>query len=231
MDRDALIETIWLTPAGELRAWTFHLARLDRSLRALGWPRPALEEVPRRCAGPGPARVRLIADEAGSLTVERTPPSPALARRRCGIDAVLRAPPPGAHPALKLASQAALHAACAAAAAPAEPLYATPDGEILEGATWNVFALLGGVWQTPPADGRLLPGVTRERLLRAARDAGSPMREAPLSVAMLRRADAIVATNALLPLAPVCSLEGLPLSVPCGALDLLRGLLGEPTSN
>jgi len=42
------------------------------------------------------------------------------------------------------------------------------DGELLETDRANIFAVIDGVLCTPPADGRLLPGVTRDALLRAA---------------------------------------------------------------
>ena len=42
------------------------------------------------------------------------------------------------------------------------------DGDVLETDSANVFAVIGGVLHTPPADGRLLPGIARDAVLRAA---------------------------------------------------------------
>jgi len=79
----------------------------------------------------------------------------------------------------------------------ATPLIVEPDGEVLEAAWGNVWALEGGQLLTPPADGRLLPGVTRSRLLERAGDAGLAAGEARLSLQRLAEADAILLTSAL----------------------------------
>ncbi len=51
-----------------------------------------------------------------------------------------------------------------------EPLLCDLDGYVLESARANVFALdTGGRLLTPPADGRILPGVTRARVLELAK--------------------------------------------------------------
>jgi para-aminobenzoate synthetase/4-amino-4-deoxychorismate lyase len=82
----------------------------------------------------------------------------------------------------------------AAARLGATPLIVEPDGEVLEAAWANVWALEGRRLLTPPADGRLLPGVTRARLLEHA---GLDAAEERLSLERLAGADAIVLTSAL----------------------------------
>jgi para-aminobenzoate synthetase/4-amino-4-deoxychorismate lyase len=79
----------------------------------------------------------------------------------------------------------------------ATPLIVEPDGEVLEAAWGNVFALEGRRLITPPADGRLLPGVTRSRLLGLAPGLGLETCEGRLSLDRLARADAILVTSAL----------------------------------
>jgi para-aminobenzoate synthetase/4-amino-4-deoxychorismate lyase len=79
----------------------------------------------------------------------------------------------------------------------ATPLIVEPDGEVLEAAWGNVWALEGRRLTTPPADGRLLPGVTRARLLGLAGELDLEAVEQPLSLDRLARADAIVVTSAL----------------------------------
>jgi para-aminobenzoate synthetase / 4-amino-4-deoxychorismate lyase len=79
----------------------------------------------------------------------------------------------------------------------ATPLIVEPDGEALEAAWGNVWALEGRRLTTPPADGRLLPGVTRARLLALAGDLGLEAVEAPLALERLARADAVFVTSAL----------------------------------
>jgi para-aminobenzoate synthetase / 4-amino-4-deoxychorismate lyase len=79
----------------------------------------------------------------------------------------------------------------------ATPLIVEPDGEVLEAAWGNVWALEGRRLTTPPADGRLLPGVTRARLLGLAGDLGLEAVEEPLRLQRLARADAVFVTSAL----------------------------------
>jgi branched-subunit amino acid aminotransferase/4-amino-4-deoxychorismate lyase len=50
---------------------------------------------------------------------------------------------------------------------------------------------------TPPADGRILPGVTRVMLLGLAPQLGLTVAEEPISLARLRDADAIFLTSSL----------------------------------
>jgi para-aminobenzoate synthetase/4-amino-4-deoxychorismate lyase len=47
------------------------------------------------------------------------------------------------------------------------PLIVDADGAVLEGAHANLFLVEGDALVTPPADGRLLPGVTRARVIAA----------------------------------------------------------------
>ena len=78
---------------------------------------------------------------------------------------------------------------------PGEPhhLVVDLDGDVLETAAANVWALENGTLTTPPDDGRLLPGVTRARLLQAFPYA----REAPLSLHDLDAADAVLLTSSV----------------------------------
>ena len=79
------------------------------------------------------------------------------------------------------------------------------DGAVLEGDVGQrVGSVEGDRLVTPPADGRLLPGVTRERLLRRP-----GAREAPLTLADLARAEAIVLTSSVR-LATPAGLSGPP---------------------
>ena len=54
-------------------------------------------------------------------------------------------------------------------------------GEVLEASRANVFAVEGEVFVTPPADGRILPGVARRRAIEVARSLGAEVREEKLS--------------------------------------------------
>jgi D-alanine transaminase len=71
-----------------------------------------------------------------------------------------------------------------------------------------VFAVVGGTLVTPPADGTILPGVTRELVLRIARRAGVRTREVSLPVARLRRAAEVFVTASTIELLPVVRVDG-----------------------
>jgi branched-subunit amino acid aminotransferase/4-amino-4-deoxychorismate lyase len=67
------------------------------------------------------------------------------------------------------------------------------DGCVLEGAWGNVWALEGSRLVTPPADGRILAGVTRGLLLELGLEAGVE----PLTLERLGAANAVFLTSAL----------------------------------
>src|SRR6266487_2989165 len=95
------------------------------------------------------------------------------------------------------------------------------DGDVLETDRANVFAVIGGVLHTPPADGRLLPGVTRDAVLRVARIEGVGVSVTPLSRARLRAASEVFVTNAVHGVAPVRSMAGRPAAWPAGPVTVL----------
>ena len=81
---------------------------------------------------------------------------------------------------------------------------------MLEGTRSNVFAVKDGRLITPPVDGRLLAGVTREALIWAAQDAGIEVRLAPLPAE--EHYDELYVASTLKELTPVASLNGRPTS-------------------
>jgi para-aminobenzoate synthetase / 4-amino-4-deoxychorismate lyase len=87
---------------------------------------------------------------------------------------------------------------------------------VLETDRANIFAVVGGVLHTPPADGRLLPGVARAAVLRAARLAGLGVSVTPISRAQLLAASEVFVTNAVHGARPVRSLAGSPAAWPAG---------------
>ena len=85
------------------------------------------------------------------------------------------------------------------------------DGdELLETAEGNLFALRGGELRTPPADGRLLPGVTRALVLEAAARLGVRTEVSPLLRADAQAADALLITSAVSGIRTVRMLDGEP---------------------
>ena len=71
------------------------------------------------------------------------------------------------------------------------------DEELLEAAWANVWIVEGRRIVTPPADGRLLAGVTRALLLGVAADLGLSAAVETVSLDRARRADAIFLTSSL----------------------------------
>ena len=93
---------------------------------------------------------------------------------------------------------ASLAAAAGLAPGPDEHLLITDrGGEILETDRASVFAVIGGVLNTPPADGRLLPGVTRAAVLRLARRDGISTAEKPVTWERLLDASEVFVTNSV----------------------------------
>jgi para-aminobenzoate synthetase/4-amino-4-deoxychorismate lyase len=137
------------------------------------------------------ARVRILAAPDGALEVTGVPEPPPP-----GLDVPpLRLAPfvlPGGLGAHKWRDRRLLEALSALAPGTV-PLLIEHDGTVLEAAYANVWLASGGALLTPPADGRLLPGVRRAELL-----AGTPgAREEHIDLDRLRAADAIFITSAI----------------------------------
>ena len=89
-----------------------------------------------------------------------------------------------------------------------EAIFLSSSGEVLEGATSNVFIRIGDRFVTPPADGRILAGVMRGHLLDLARTRSLPLAEAPIRLRDLARTREIFLTNAVREIVPVVRLDG-----------------------
>ena len=85
-----------------------------------------------------------------------------------------------------------------------EPVFVDAAGLLLEGATTNIFAVIEGRVLTPPADGRILPGVVRGQVLRSL---GNRAAEKLISLEQLHGADEVFVTNALLGVMPVARVD------------------------
>lgn len=193
-----------------------HLARLAASVRALYGleaPAAAAELLGERARGLELGRARVTvrpvdggerpAVEATSAPVERAIVLPAIA------DGPELAPivVDDWHGAHKWADRRLL-AAAEAACAPARPLLVDAGGSVLETSRANVAAVLDGALVTPPADGRVLPGVTRAHVLAIAREAGVAVVERPLTLAELEDADEVLLTGAVRGIEPVAGCAG-----------------------
>lgn len=113
-----------------------------------------------------------------------------------------------------------------------EAILVSADGEVLEGATSNVFAVIGGEVVTPPLSTGILPGVTRATVLRLCASLSIPARERLLHRDALLRADEAFVTNAVqqvVPLGDVDDREYRTSDVAHRLLAAYRGAIGPET--
>jgi D-alanine transaminase len=83
------------------------------------------------------------------------------------------------------------------------------DGNVSEGASSNVFALINNVLVTPPKGPELLPGITRDLVLELARQQPDlAVEERILTESELRTATEILITSSTRELYPVTELDG-----------------------
>jgi para-aminobenzoate synthetase/4-amino-4-deoxychorismate lyase len=181
-----------------------HLARLEAStveLYGKRLPARLREDLAGYLAERPSGRLRVTARPVGgplqvSVEVVPTGPPPAAVTLRPAIV-------PGGIGPHKWRDRRLLASLAQARDNPREPgteeqlLLTDANGDVLETDRGNVFAVAGGVLRTPPLDGRLLPGVTRAAIVRAAVEAGIPMKETSLTLASLTEADEVFVTNSV----------------------------------
>ncbi len=101
-----------------------------------------------------------------------------------------------------------------AARAGADEVILTRAGKVVEASSANVFMVRDGRVLTPPHSEHMLPGITRDLLLRELDQAGLPCAEQPITLRELRAAHEIWLTGSTLGVAPVRLLDGQPLVPP-----------------
>ncbi|PYO34789.1 MAG: aminotransferase [Gemmatimonadetes bacterium] len=84
------------------------------------------------------------------------------------------------------------------------------DGRITEGASANLFAVLGGTLRTHPADHHILPGITREILLEEAEQLGVAVVETAVTPKDLANAEEVFVTSTSADVMPVVRVDGRP---------------------
>jgi para-aminobenzoate synthetase/4-amino-4-deoxychorismate lyase len=189
--RRGVFETV-LVEHGQAVALESHLDRLARSLIDLYGARldPSTASRARSTAakaGRNRARLRILAASDGSVELSLT-------AAMTGAEVVLLTPYvlPGGLGRHKWRDRRLLEA-LAEQAPGTVPLLVDFDGLVLEAAHANVWIVERTGVVTPPADGRILPGISRARLLAAEASA----REEPIPLARLERADAVFLTSSI----------------------------------
>lgn len=198
--RPELIETMLVTSGRHIPLLHRHLARLNASAQALGYPcdLPAIEADVRAAAGmalaQGPHRLRLLLNSAGDRTVQASP-LPALGP----VQRVMLATEPldAAEPLLRHKTTHRPWYRASTAWLAEHPkvfdlIYLNTRGELCEGTRTNVYLKLAGQWFTPAVTSGCLPGVQRAELLEQG-----AAQERVLTAAMLRQAEGIRLSNAL----------------------------------
>lgn len=208
---EGVFETTLVVDGGALEL-DAHLARLESSLDALygqALPAGARELVTESAAGTALGRLRLTAAPGAAPSV-----------RVAAVDAALVFPSwegavelapvtvPGGIGAHKWADRRLLEHA-EAEVGPAVPLVVDSDGAPLEGSRGSLFLVHGGAVLTPPADGRLLPGITRAQAIEVARGLGIEVREQAVGIEELIEADEVFLTGAVRGVEPVRRCAGL----------------------
>jgi para-aminobenzoate synthetase/4-amino-4-deoxychorismate lyase len=107
----------------------------------------------------------------------------------------------------------------------AVPLLLAADGSVLEASRANVFAVVDGGLLTPPLDGRILPGVTRARLIEIAGERGITVNQERLGLERLLGAEEILLSGSVRGIEPVAALDGVEVARPERMVRLLAGEL------
>lgn len=89
-----------------------------------------------------------------------------------------------------------------------EAVLLSPDGQVLEGASSNIFVVEGGMVKTPPLTNGILAGITRATVFDAARRIGVPLVETTLFPHQLYAADEAFLTSTLREVVPVVRADG-----------------------
>lgn len=190
-----------------------HLDRLERSLSALGLPRPAgdVRRLIEQFADTDEAALRLEArDGRASVTVRALP--------SLEPPAVIVASEPHLPYPHKSTDRDPFDEALeeAEVAEADDALLLTADRWVAEGTTWNVFWWDGSALRTPGPDVGILPGIGRARVLELL-----PADEGRYRLEDLRGKSAFL-TNAVRGVVPLASLDGDPVPADERTADLAR---------
>ncbi len=89
----------------------------------------------------------------------------------------------------------------------AEAIALDTGGRVSEGSGQNVFVVRNGAIYTPPVDGSLLPGITRDTVIALASDAGIPVHVEAIAREALYMADELFFSGTAAEITPVRSVD------------------------
>jgi branched-chain amino acid aminotransferase len=162
-----------------------------------------------------------------------------------GVDAIVsswRRAAPDTFPTHAKASGAYLNSQLAKAEArargAAEAIMLDSFGYVSEGSGQNLFVVRDGALLTAPLTAGILPGITRDSVIRIARDAGIEVRETNMVREQLYTADEAFFTGTAAELTPIRSVDGVPVgegrpgpvtrSIQDRFLGIARGQVPDP---
>jgi len=185
-----------------------HLTRLVTSVRdvygATLDERALARQVSAAAAhGPSLQRVRTVFTPAGGVSVEAQP----LAARPRGPWHLVVRRLPGGWGRHKWCDRSLLEDWGDPADASVDPLLVDEDDRLLESGRGNVFVVRDGAVATPPLDGRILPGVTRDTVLGILAGLGIPCRARPLPLHELTTATEVFVTSSIGGVRPVATCD------------------------
>ncbi len=207
-----LIETMRVRD-GRIPFLDRHLARLARSVRELGLPKPKQDvaALVTPFAGTGDAVLRVeVLDGRASVTVRELP--------ALEPPAVITASEPH-HPYPHKTTERDSFADAAVEAEVAEAddaLLLTHEGWVAEGTTWNLFWWDGDSLRTPALDTGILPGVGRARVMQLERVVEGCYPRGALD------GKSLFLTNAVRGVVPIASLDGAAVPMHPHAAELAR---------
>jgi D-alanine transaminase len=91
-----------------------------------------------------------------------------------------------------------------------DAIFVEADGAVTEASAGNVFIVSAGRLRTPPKGPKILPGVTRDKVMEAARAAGIPCSEERITKADLSLAEEIFLTSTTAEVVPVVTVDAKP---------------------
>ena len=93
----------------------------------------------------------------------------------------------------------------------AEAIALAPNGLVSEGSGQNIFVVRDDVLTTPPLEGTLLAGITRDSVIRLARDRGLEVLERPVPRELLYIADELFFTGTAAEITPIRTVDRIPI--------------------